>query len=283
MDICIFYFSGTGNTWWTANKLAEELTNRGRTVEVHSIEVLDEEKTAELVEAAQTIIFGYPSYGSYLPLPMKRFIDSLSKPVKNKDVCIFCTQASFSGDGAWFYHEKLEEKGFLVKWTYHFNLPSNLSITISPFPYTDDKMELSKKFKKCEKNIEKAAEDISMETSSYTGISFGSLLLGLIQRPVYKLMYKTPLKSPFKTINTKCTKCMRCIQICPEANIKLIDGEINFGRECTMCLRCYNFCQVSAITAHGHKHKEGVETYKGPEGFDPALITKIKSLMDFIE
>jgi len=76
---------------------------------------------------------------------------------------------------------------------------------------------------------------------------------------------------------------MRCIQICPEGNIKLVDGEITFGRKCAMCLRCYSFCPVSAITAHGHKHKEGVKTYRGPDGYDPALITKRKDLMDFIE
>jgi len=205
VDICIFYFSGTGNTWWASNKLEEELTNRGRTVEMHSVEVLSAEKTAELIEDAETIIFGYPSYGSYMPVSMKNFIDNLQKPVKNKDTCIFCTQASFSGDGAWFYHKKLEENGFIVKWAYHFNLPSNLSITISPFPYTDDNVELSKKFKKCEKRVEKAAEDISMGIASYTGNNFGSLLLGLIQRPVYRLIYKTPLKSPYKTIHSKCT------------------------------------------------------------------------------
>lgn len=283
MDICIFYFSGTGNTWWAANKLSEELTIKGRTVEVHSIEVLDDEKTAELIENAETIIFGYPSYGSYMPMPMKYFIDNLPKPIKNKEAGVFCTQASFSGDGAWFYHKKIEEKGYIVKWTYHFTLPSNLSITISPFPYTDDKMELSKKFKKCEISIEKAADDISMGSSSYTGNSFGSLLLGLLQRPAYILMYKPPIRSPYKTIHSKCTKCMRCIQICPEANIKMVDGEVKFGSECTMCMRCYSFCPVSAITAHGHTHKEGVATYRGPEGYDPALITKRKDLMDFIE
>ncbi|MCK5758826.1 MAG: 4Fe-4S dicluster domain-containing protein, partial [Clostridiales bacterium] len=183
----------------------------------------------------------------------------------------------------WFYHKKLEEKGFIVKWTYHFNLPNNLSITISPFPYTDDNVELSEKFNKCEKRVEKAAEDIAMSTASYTGNGFGSLLLGLLQRPVFKLIYKTPLKSPYKVIPSKCTICMKCIQICPEGNIKLVDGEITFGRNCTMCLRCYSFCPVSAITAHGQKHKEGVKTYRGPEGYDPALITKGKDLKDFIE
>jgi len=283
MDICILYFSGTGNTWWASNKLAEELMNKGRTVEVHSIELLTTEKTAELIEDTETIIFGYPSYGSCMPEPMKYFIDNLHESVKSKNAGIFCTHASYSGDGAWYYHKKLEEKGFLIKWTYHFNLPSNLSITISPFPYTDDSVKISKIFKKCVKKLEKAAEDISLGTSSLTGNSFGSLLLGLFQRPVYKLMYKPPFKCPYKTIHSKCTKCMRCIQICPEGNIKLVDGEITFGRKCAMCLRCYNFCPVSAITAHGHKHKEGVKTYRGPDDFDPALITKRKDLLDFIE
>ncbi len=130
MDICIFYFSGTGNTWWASNKLSEELANKGRTVEVHSIELLTTEKTAELIEDAETIIFGYPIYGSCIPQPMKAFVDSLPKPSKNKNTGIFCTQMEFSGDGAWYYHKNLENKGYKINWTYHFTMPSNICLKV---------------------------------------------------------------------------------------------------------------------------------------------------------
>jgi flavodoxin len=34
----IFYFSGTGNTWWVSEKLGRYLAEKGFSVEVHSIE-----------------------------------------------------------------------------------------------------------------------------------------------------------------------------------------------------------------------------------------------------
>lgn len=283
MDICIFYFSGTGNTWWASNKLAEELTNKGRTVEVHSIELLDIEKTSELIEDAEIIVLGYPIYGSCIPQPMKSFIDKMPNPTKTKKVGIFCTQMEFSGDGAWYYHKNLDNKGYDIKWTYHFKLPSNICLKVWPLPYSTDKTKLNKIFNKCETKIENAADDIATSAPSYKGAGVGSLLLGLMQRPIFKALIKRPFKSPYKVDSEKCVKCMRCIQICPEGNIRLVDGKITFGTNCALCMRCYNYCPKTAITAYGFSHKENKLTYKGPEGFDPALITARKDLMDFIE
>ena len=283
MDICIFYFSGTGNTWWASNKLAEELSNRGRLVEVHSIEVLSVEKTAELIEDTETIIFGYPIYGSCIPEPMRKFIDNLPESSKNKKTGIFCTQMEFSGDGAWYYHKTLENKGYDIKWTYHFKMPCNISLNIWLLPYTTNNLKLNKIFKKCENKIEKSAEDIATFVPFYKGNGFGSLLMGLMQRPIFKAWTKRPFKSPYKVEPDKCVKCMRCIKICPEDNIKLIDNEITFGTECAFCMRCYNFCPENAISVYGFSHKQNMTTYRGPEGFDPALITKSKNPMDFID
>ena len=284
MSICIFYFSGTGNTWWTSNQLATELEIKGRPATVHSIELLDADKTAELIEAAETVVFGYPIYGSAIPKPMKQFIDGLPKPSKTKKACIFCTQMEFSGDGAWYYHKALEDKGYDVKWTYHFKLPSNICIRSWPLPYVTDEGELKKIFGKCTDKIKKAADSIIQDTASYTGNGFGSLMLGLLQRPFFNYyMDREKFKIPFAADSEKCVKCMRCIQLCPTGNIKLADGEITFANDCIFCMRCYNYCPKTAITAYGKHHNDKQPPYKGPEGFDPALIAIRKNLADFIE
>lgn len=283
MDVCIFYFSGTGNTWWASNRLVEELKNRGRTAECHSIEVLTNEETRDLLENSDTVIFGYPVYGSYIPGPMKKFIDGLAKSTKNKKTGIFCTQMKASGDGAWFYHRILEDKGFDIKWTYHFILPNNISIKISPLAYSVDKIKLDKIFDRCKKKIELAASEIVMNKPSLTGNSFAGYILGMTQRPFFRRYIRHPFKAPYKVDSEKCVKCMRCIQICPESNLKLVDGNIKYGENCTLCLRCYNYCPKTAISAFGFTHNEKKKPYRGPEGFDPALIAGRKDLMDYIE
>ena len=283
MDVCIFYFSSTGNTWWTGYRLVEELQIKGRTAECHSIEMLDEEKTSKLIETSEAVFFGYPVYGSYIPEPMKEFIDNIKEPSKTKKAGIFCTQMKASGDGAWFYHKVLEDKGFEIRWTFHFNLPNNISMKISPVLYTIEKSKLDKIFNKCEIKIEKAANSIAMNAPSLTGNGFIGFLMGLMQRPFFKHYMKRPFKSPYKVDPDKCVNCMRCIQICPEGNIKLVDGKIKYGDNCAMCMRCYNYCPKTAISAFGFAHNDKKKPYRGPEGFDPALITKRKDLMDFIE
>jgi ferredoxin len=149
--------------------------------------------------------------------------------------------------------------------------------------YTVDPVKINKIFQKCEGKIEEAAEDIVNDTPSYTGNSIGSLVLAMFQRPFFKMASKKPLKSVFKVDNEKCTKCMRCIQICPEGNIKLADGTIAFGKNCSLCMRCYNYCPQTAILGYGVKHNDKKPPYKGPADFDPALITPQKNLMDYIE
>lgn len=283
MDICIFYFSGTGNTWWAVNKLADELSNKGRTTEIHSIELTDVEMASKLIEQSEVIVFAYPIYGSSLPLPMKKLIDNLQKLSKPKKTCIFCTQMAFSGDGAWYYHKSLEEKGFEIKWTYHFNMPNNISIKAASFLYNDNSVKRNKIMKKCEAKIRKAADEITMSVSSYTGKGIGSLILGCMQRPIFLGLTKRPFKSPYKTDSNKCVKCMRCIQICPEGNIKLSEEGIIFGTECALCLRCYSFCPKTAINAFGLEHGKKKKTYRGPEGYDPAIIASRKDLMDYMD
>lgn len=283
MDVCVLYFSGTGNTWWASRKLTEEISNKGRTAEYHSIELLDEQQASKLINEADVVIFAYPIYGSCIPGPMKRFMDNLNKPSKPKKTGVFCTQMAFSGDGAWYYHKILEQKGFEIMWTYHFNMPNNISIKAFPIIFNDNILKRNKIMKKCEIRIKKAADAIVMSIPKYTGNSLVSLILGLSQRPIFQSLTKRPFKSPYKTDSLKCVKCMRCIQICPEGNIKLSEEGILFGTDCALCLRCYSFCPKTAIKAYGLSHNEKKKTYRGPEGYDPALIAARKDLMDFIE
>jgi len=74
----IFYFSGTGNTWWAAQRLAEELEKYKFQTSTHSIEQVSQEKANDLIGQADLVGLGYPIYGSDAPLIMQDFCWSLS-------------------------------------------------------------------------------------------------------------------------------------------------------------------------------------------------------------
>lgn len=96
---CIFYFSGTGNTWWVSNQLAAQLREQGIETSVFSIEKVPYDQADRLIDSRDIVGFGYPVYGSDVPYIMRQYLLQLS-PGDNKLAFVFCTQWMFSGDGA---------------------------------------------------------------------------------------------------------------------------------------------------------------------------------------
>ncbi len=255
-----------------AGVLAEQLNNRGLETELLSIEKINEARMAPLIQDAKTIIFAYPVYGGAMPVPMLRFIDAVPDTEKAKDAAIVCSQMLASGDGAWHYHKEIEEKGYEVKWAFHFRMPNNVSIKAWHLPYQSKPGAAEKALQKRKKAIGMAADKIADGEKSITGKGLLGKILGLMQRPAYLRMTKYPYKPPFSVDAGKCTLCMKCVKMCPEMNIAYEKGEIVHGTRCTLCMRCYNFCPTLAIEAYGKAHPAKKPPYRGPVGFDPLKL-----------
>ncbi len=273
--VVIFYFSGTGNTWWVSEKLAE-LLSRGETVaEAVSIEKITATEADELVASADLCGFGYPVYGSDIPLIMVDFIMSLS-PVEKKEAFIFCTQWKFSGDGARTGWEFLADRGFSLRWGEHFFMPNNVCITAFAFlPYTNNKFLIRKRLNKTEKKIVRFRDLIEKNENHFTGFNNFSMKLGSLQRvPFRKAIHK--FRDIIKVDEKKCTDCGLCVELCPSDNLyydENNDGIIKTKGSCVMCLRCYNFCPVSAIKCMELSHGIRKKPYRGPvESFNPAIL-----------
>ena len=115
MKATIFYFSGTGNTWFIAESLRKGLFIRGIDVDCYSIEDSELAKTGaieQLITESSHIIIGYPIYGSVAPRPMIEFIERFPKTYKNTKLSVFSTVALASGDGAIVYRDTLEDRGY---------------------------------------------------------------------------------------------------------------------------------------------------------------------------
>ena len=273
--IVIFYFSGTGNTWWVSEKLAELLYNDQTEAEAVSIETLTPEKADELVASAHLCGFGYPIYGSDIPLIMIDFIMSLS-PVVKKEAFVYCTQWKFSGDGARAGWEFLADRGFSVRWGEHFFMPNNVCITAFAFlPYTNNKFLIRKRLKKTEQKIVQFRDRIETNKNHFTGFNNVSMALGSIQRvPFRKTIHK--FRDLISVDEKKCIDCGECVELCPSDNLYYDDacgGVIKTRGNCVICLRCYNFCPVSAIKCMELSHGIRKKPYRGPvESFNPALL-----------
>ena len=280
----ILFFSGTGNTWWTSVKLAELLKKQDFEAAALSIEAEEKYISRRIIES-DIIFLNYPVYGSDRPEIVKDFINRLPENptgTQAKPLGIICTQLAYSGDGAWLEHEMLENRGYRIDWAMHLPMPNNISIPGFPFGYTNDQARLEKKLNKAEVKLKKLTEKISKGIPERHGTTFISKCLGLMQRAPYRKMFPG-WRNDVAIDPVSCTKCGKCIKLCPVDNIRFADeaagGFPEFQGSCILCLRCYNFCPTQSVLYRNTKFKPGKGTesipYTGPvEIFDPQILKK---------
>ncbi len=271
-DITIFYFSGTGNTWWVATELVRQFENKGRRAQALSIETVTTAEAAALLDGTGPIGFGYPIHGSDLPLPMKDFISALP-PAQGKKAFAFCTQWLWSGDGAALGASMLAEKGFVVPWGEHFLMPNNVTVSLISLPYTNDPQRLQGVLNRAREKATLFTNYILAEAPMMRGFGQVSTFLGSLQRVPFRRVYHR-LQNDIAVDHENCIECGECVRLCPVGNLYDEGENIATKGNCILCLRCYNFCPVAAITHMGrpHLHSRG-EPYKGPvKDFDPGVL-----------
>lgn len=269
----IFYFSGTGNTWWVAKTLAGELRLRGVEIQSFSIEQVSITAADRLIADYEAVGFAYPVYGSDLPKVMKDFISGLA-PVNGRTAFVFCTQWMWSGDGARVGAEMLQNRGFAIKWAEHFCMPNNICVTVTSFlPYTNDQRKLARRLAKTAVKIKRFAGQLAQGKPFLRGFSRIGQLSGNIQRVPFRKMFER-LRDDIGIDTGRCNYCGACVHLCPSGNLVLEGRDFITKGTCILCVRCYSFCPQTAITymRKTHNLKRG-KPYRGPvEEFHPRLI-----------
>lgn len=268
----IFYFSGTGNTWWVADQIKRRLDAKNINASAVSMDTLTPKKADWWIKTADLVLFGWPVYGSDLPEPVKRFIEKLPESQKGKHTHVFCTQMGFSGDGAWLAHKLLKSKGLIIDTAEHFAMPSNMSM-FSGFFGTPNEKSIKRIMARAEILVERYVEKLLTNKARIKGRY--SFLLGIIQRGPYRL-YQNKACRKVGVEAARCTRCGLCAALCPVGNIKIMDVP-QFAGHCAQCLRCYSFCPTCAITFYGHVRdisKRGMPYAVPDKHFKPSLLIK---------
>ena len=267
MRCVLFYFSGTGNTWWCATTFCRLLTEKGCPSQAVSIEQVTATTTARLAATADLVALAWPVYGSDLPQPMKDFMANDLPPNQNSQrrALLFCSQLAFSGDGAMVAAPELAAKGWEVDWALHVNMPNNLCIPGSPFPFSNDPKHILPYLKRAKKRLTWLASMVIIGKPWRQGAGWFSRGLGLLQRLPYQKAFGK--RRDYLAIdNARCTACGRCWRLCPANNIRPVASSYQLDNKCTFCMRCYNYCPVQAVLFEGKSHqvRRGAP-YHGPE------------------
>ncbi|TFF90571.1 MAG: flavodoxin family protein, partial [Promethearchaeota archaeon] len=180
----IFYFSGTGNTWWVTKEFANIIEEKGNQVEIYSIEnekCDDVNFLKEKIREVDALGIAYPIYGSTAPKIMWTFIEKLKEASevieegisqrneeKTRISFVITTMALFSGDGALVTRKELETIGFKLIGAINLKMSSNISIPY--FPYNPvEKEKLEKRKKKAIEDLEDFYSDLIKEKKHLEG------------------------------------------------------------------------------------------------------------------
>lgn len=239
----IFYFSGTGNSRFVAEKFVYLLNNKYK----HDFKAYSIEEKLDfitIIDSMPIIGFCYPIYGSSVPTIMKNFVEKYKNHLENKKIVILSTQLIFSGDGARVFTDLLEGISVEVILAEHFNMPNNLcNVGIFKVKNGDENIRTLLKAEKKINSLCKAFEENKKILRGFNGFS---RLMGLTQRIPYKNIEQKAADKVFVD-DKKCILCEKCIKECPMSNLYISQNKVISNGICTLCYRCVNNCPQKAI------------------------------------
>ena len=171
----LFYFSGTGNTWWVSEEFSNMIYDSGNTIQLIFVNdnfdsekfwkdlMVKIQKDVDLAPKKVIIGFGYPIYGAALPPLMDRFIKTLleqkNRICPNKEFqCFSISTVGFvNGYGPIRFKKLLHHNKMHLMWAGLFRLGNNVStpglkIHVSS-PSQVEKKQEKKTIRKKEKQI----------------------------------------------------------------------------------------------------------------------------------
>jgi len=225
----IYYFSGTGNSLWSAKKIAQ-ITGG----ELYAIGV--EARKDEITIEADAVVIVFPSYAYGLPLAVRRFAKNAL--FKTPYVAALVTYGSSPRGTLGELRRILKKKGIAKMFFGRIPAVENyLALFGPPKTQTVERRVLAQ-----ENATEEAARCIieRRENRVNTFCPFSAFVSWLFSRGV-KIFYR------HYRLSGDCNGCGVCAKICPIAAIDMRDGKPLFTPRCEHCQGCVDMCPPRAI------------------------------------
>ena len=220
----IFCFSSTGNSLYVVKRISKELDGE-------VISMASDTHTCN----DDIIGFVFPTFYCGLPQVVERFIKQLK--IENPQAYVFtvATCGNFACNLASIIQVLLTKKG--MKLSYYKKVKCVENFTPA-FSVNDRPLihELT------DRKVDQIIEDLR-EKKKTRIISFR-----IINRAIY-LRYPAnrSVSCDKKFSVSQCSSCGTCVRICPNKNIKLVNGKPEFQGNCQLCLACLHICSNEAI------------------------------------
>lgn len=237
MKTLIYCFSGTGNTLKACEELKDALNTLGHETDVFRLMPNSEPPAPQ---GYDRLIVAYPVHAFNAPAPFLKFLKRLPKGNKTLPTYLLRT----SGEPLKLNHASgitpkriLRRRGYPVRGEFAYVMPYNII-----FRHPDGMAARMRRAMKLQ--IEDAAKVIAEGTGRRIKNGPFRRVVSFVLRIEHTAM---PLIGRRFRAAEGCTGCGLCERVCPQGNIKIVDGKPKFGKTCAGCMGCAFLCPKDAL------------------------------------
>lgn len=235
----IFYFSGTGNSAWVAERLAESQKE-----EVMAIADEMDKNKEYVLQVGEKVGFVFPVYAWGPPKIVLRFLEQL-RMERPAYLYFVCTCGDDTGRTGQVFSAAVRKKGWRCASGYSVTMP-NTYVSLPGFDVDPEDVK-ERKVQNAVSRVRFIKEEIKKgRRMKRFNCHEGALPFTktYILRPLFNAFLMSP--KPFHATDS-CIGCKKCEKACPTHNIKMAGKLPEWGDHCTHCLACYHACPVHAV------------------------------------
>ena len=231
----IFCYSGTGNSYYIAQRIADELHE-------NIIDLNEKIKTNNYssIETGNTIILVVPTYAWRIPRIVSNWFYK-TEFVGAKRIWFVMNCGSEIGNASKYNSSLAERKHLCYMGTSQILMPENY-IAMFDAPEAE---EARKIVAKAEPDIVDTIACIKAEQPF--PVPRNNLYDRFMSGPVNPIFYQFFVKATAFQTDDTCIGCGQCVKNCPKNNIVLENGKPIWGNQCTHCMACICYCPTEAI------------------------------------
>ena len=238
----ILYFSGTGNSKYVAQRMAEALNQS-----LLSMNDRIRSHDTSPVETDERLVIVTPTYAWRIPRVVSEWLDKTALTGAER-IWFVMDCGSEIGNAAGYNRQLAAQKQLQYMGTAQIIMPENY-IAMFNAPQAEQARRI---VEQAEPALQKVLTQLK------AGQEFPppreNLYDRLMSGPVNPVFYRFFVKADAFRATDACIGCGKCVELCPLNNIRLENGKPVWGKNCTHCMACICYCPKEAIE-YGKKSK----------------------------
>ncbi len=231
----IFYFSGTGNSRYVAEKIAH--ATEEKLVNMTQSEI---DKNSEyMLQNGENLGFVFPIYWWGMPALMEEFIQKMEIRGNGSNYIYgVCTYGLGAHNGLKDLERLLVKKKLYLQATYEVKMVDNYVVA---YDIAGEEQQ-EKIYEQAKIEIEKIIRNVTEHKQIRVSDRIGTTI-----KPIVHSFYKhTDHRKKFY-VTDSCTGCGSCAAGCPCQAISMEEHKPVWKENCAFCLKCIHSCPVQAV------------------------------------